>query len=57
MEIVDQVYEGVTTSKTTNHADANHAICIRKSKGGGSTLPTNPKKGRPGKHKKDMQAV
>ena len=57
MEIVNQVYKGVTTYKTTNRADANHAICIRKSKGGGSNLPTNPKKGRPGNHKKDMQAI
>ena len=57
MEIVDQVYEGVTPSKTTDRADTNHDVHTRKRKRGGSTLQTKLKKGCPGKHKKNMQAI
>ena len=54
MEIPEQVYEVGTPSKITTHREyANLASHGRKHKGGESTLPTNPEKGRTGNQKKN----
>ena len=46
MEIFEQVYKGGTPSKKSIREDSNRGIHVRKLKGGESTSPTNPKKGR-----------
>ena len=53
MEITEQVYEGGTYSKTTTISDTNHVSHGRKHKGEEAALPTNPKKVRSGKRKKN----
>ena len=52
MEKSEQIYEGVTPSKITTRAYANHDIHGRKRKGGESASPTIPGKGHSGKRKK-----
>ena len=51
MEIAEQVYKGVTPSKTPTRAEANRGGHTRKLKGGEATSPTNPEKGCTGKRK------
>ena len=51
MEIAEQVYEGVTPSKTTTREEADCVSHGRRHKGGEAASPTNPKKGRTGKRK------
>ena len=53
MEIAEQVYKGVTPSKTTTRAYAKSSNRGRKCKGGEDAYPTNPRKGRAGKFKKN----
>ena len=48
---MEQVYKGGNSSKNTNQAEYDRVIHGRKHKEGESALPTNPKKGRSGKHK------
>ena len=45
MEIAEQVYEGVTPSKTPIRADSNRDSHGRKRNGGEAASPTNTKKG------------
>ena len=52
MEITEQVYEGVTPSKSTARADTNRASHSRERKGGEDAWPTKLDKGRTGKRKK-----
>ena len=51
MEIIEQFYEGGNTYKNINRAEAEYCSHDRKSKGGETTYPINPKKGHDGKHK------
>ena len=51
MKVAEQVYEGVTPSKTPTMVESNSDGHINKRKGGEATSPTNPKKGRVGKRK------
>ena len=53
MEIADKFYEGEIPSKITIRAEADRASHGRKRKGVEAASPTNPKKGRAGKRKKN----
>ena len=53
MEIVESIYEGGSPSKNTQQAESNHASLERKKKGEAPPLPSNPKKGRTGKRKRN----
>ena len=57
IKIVEQVYEGGNTSKNTNQEESDRVSHGRKHKGGEAALPTNPEKGRSGKHKKKIQPI
>ena len=57
MEIAEQVYKGVTTSKKYISPDTNRDIRVRKWKGLEAASPTNPDKVRYGKREKNMQAI
>ena len=52
MEVAEQVYEEVTTSKIPTREEANRDGNVRKQKGGESASTTNPEKGCAGKRKK-----
>ena len=57
IEVFEQIYKGVTPSKTPTTAEANIDGHIRGKNGGEAALPTNPEKGRDGKRKKKIQAI
>ena len=53
MEIAEAIYKGGAPSKNIQQTEANRAIFCRKQKGGGSALPSNPKKVCAGKRKRN----
>ena len=52
MEVAEEVYKGGTPSKIPTREEANRCGHVRKLKGGKSAFPTNPKKIRANKYKK-----
>ena len=53
MEIVEEIYEGGSPSKKTQWVEAGRSSSGRKKMGVSSASPSNPKKGRAGKRKRN----